>query len=220
MVSIVIVRHGETDFNKNRQLMGHNSTPLNSKGFDQARKLGKYLHTNYEFKKIYSSDLKRTIQTSNEISKFFRNCEVTYLNEFRERKIATELIGNSYGEFESKTRDENGRIDIFRKIGDGESPVEFYRRVKQGMQKVFEEISKFDFTDKILIITHGGTIRLLMGYLFIDLLENKESEYNYFPTEINNCSITELEYLSNMNSGIYNSEIILKFLNFYQYLDY
>ena len=42
-LTLVIVRHGETDANKNHIMQGHSEWPLNELGFQQARAAGKRL---------------------------------------------------------------------------------------------------------------------------------------------------------------------------------
>ena len=42
-MNIYLVRHGETDYNKDRLLMGQLDIPLNEKGLSQAKQVGKVL---------------------------------------------------------------------------------------------------------------------------------------------------------------------------------
>ena len=69
-MNIYIVRHGETNYNKQNLFQGLTNIPLNSNGKKQAEELAediKSININY----IYSSPLKRAIQTANIINKYF-----------------------------------------------------------------------------------------------------------------------------------------------------
>ncbi|TMU87496.1 histidine phosphatase family protein [Bacillus sp. BHET2] len=59
---IYVIRHGQTNFNKEGRLQGRNGLPLNEEGINQARNLEvalKQIHFDY----IFSSPQKRAIQT-------------------------------------------------------------------------------------------------------------------------------------------------------------
>ena len=65
-----IIQHfsGETASNKSGVLQGQIDTPLNETGFQQASLAGDSMKTT-QFDKVYTSDLKRVVQTASEIMK-------------------------------------------------------------------------------------------------------------------------------------------------------
>lgn len=65
--SIFITRHGETALNKDGKLRGWADPPLNSTGMAQAREAGEFFE-DIKVDRIYSSDLKRSMQTAKSIS--------------------------------------------------------------------------------------------------------------------------------------------------------
>jgi len=67
-MKIFLIRHGQTDYNKNFKLQGRIDIELNRTGFNQSEILAKRLST-YGLKKIYTSDLKRAVQTAKVIEK-------------------------------------------------------------------------------------------------------------------------------------------------------
>lgn len=60
---IILVRHGETDWNSQLRFQGGKDIPLNDVGRDQARKLAEYL-TDTNIDVIYSSNLSRARDTA------------------------------------------------------------------------------------------------------------------------------------------------------------
>jgi probable phosphoglycerate mutase len=64
--SIILIRHGETDWNAEGRIQGHLPVPLNARGMAQAEALGDHLQT-VPFDAVYSSDLLRTRQTAEAI---------------------------------------------------------------------------------------------------------------------------------------------------------
>ena len=62
MGTLLIVRHGETEWNAAGRIQGHTDIGLSSNGVDQARSLGKRL-LGLSIDAAYSSDLKRTSET-------------------------------------------------------------------------------------------------------------------------------------------------------------
>ena len=66
---VYIIRHGETNWNKEEIIQGHKNSKLSKKGKQQARNVGKKLR-DYEFDVIYSSDLNRALDTASYINKY------------------------------------------------------------------------------------------------------------------------------------------------------
>ncbi|TYS18666.1 histidine phosphatase family protein [Rossellomorea vietnamensis] len=60
---IYVIRHGETDWNREGRLQGRNGLPLNSRGLDQAKELNSVLE-NIKFEYVYSSPQERAVQTA------------------------------------------------------------------------------------------------------------------------------------------------------------
>jgi len=67
MTRLIIIRHGETDWNIEGRYQGQADPPLNKKGFSQARKLASEL-TKTGLDVIFSSPLQRAFQTAKVIA--------------------------------------------------------------------------------------------------------------------------------------------------------
>jgi len=69
MVKLILARHGETLWNVEKIYRGRSDVVLDEVGIKQAELLGKYL-TNYGLAAIYSSPLKRALDTANIIARY------------------------------------------------------------------------------------------------------------------------------------------------------
>jgi len=65
MTRLMLIRHGETDLNRQRKYCGHSNPPLNKTGFDQSKKIKAYLK-NCRFDAVYCSDLQRAFETKDQ----------------------------------------------------------------------------------------------------------------------------------------------------------
>lgn len=158
---VFLVRHGETDWNAELRVMGQLDIPLNERGRAQAR-LTADLLAREQFAAIYSSDLVRAVETAQIIATPHR-LDVLRVPELREA---------SYGLWEGLTRDEvlkkfpheyqMRRTDPenFRPCG-GESRTELYTRAS----KIFSDLVARHPNQKILIVSHGGTIRAILRFV-------------------------------------------------------
>tara|TARA_Y100001978_G_scaffold57208_1_gene51514 strand:+ start:17485 stop:18810 length:1326 start_codon:yes stop_codon:yes gene_type:complete len=93
---IILVRHGETDWNKEGRFQGQIDIPLNSTGREQANKAAKYLQ-NINFTKAFSSKMERPYETAQIILK---NANDIYIQKI------SELIEINHGLWEGKLEKE------------------------------------------------------------------------------------------------------------------
>ena len=92
---IILIRHGETNWNKEGRFQGQIDIPLNEKGKEQASKASKYLEE-IEFTKAISSSMKRPYETA----KIILNN-----NNIQIKKIES-LVEISHGLWEGKLEEE------------------------------------------------------------------------------------------------------------------
>lgn len=66
MKRVVLIRHGESKWNKENRFTGWTDVDLTEKGIEEAHKAGKYLKKEgFQFEKAYTSYLKRAVKTLN-----------------------------------------------------------------------------------------------------------------------------------------------------------
>ena len=63
MTQVILIRHGETEWNRQRRMQGHSDSPLSETGLRQAVLLGKRL-AQMQFDALYSSDSGRAHHTA------------------------------------------------------------------------------------------------------------------------------------------------------------
>ena len=168
-MDIVLIRHGESEANKNKILISNINDPLTKLGIIQVKKLENKLNNlNFQNKKIFSSQWKR----ANDTAKIL----------FPDDKIFTDcLLGETNpGIFESKLESEfNEKYPLFHKnflnkYEGGESHSDMSNRIVQFIQNNILGKQKKDET--LLIVTHGGPISIFLQYfLNISFIENYPS---------------------------------------------
>ena len=70
MTEIIIIRHGETEWNITGRFQGHSDVPLSAAGHEQAELLGKNIALD-DIDKIYASDLIRAVETAQPLAARF-----------------------------------------------------------------------------------------------------------------------------------------------------
>ena len=183
MVEILLIRHGETDYNKNRRFAGVTNIGLNDCGEKQAFHLREKLR-NEKIDIVYSSDLQRCIDTVRIIN---FNSEVRYSKNLREVNLGI-WEGLTYDEIKMNYPDEEARWKedwIHFAAPGGES---FFKMSKRVIGE-FEEI-KTNY-NKVAVVTHGGCICIILAHYIIGSLDGCLRFY------IDNGTITRLCFNNN-----------------------
>jgi broad specificity phosphatase PhoE len=157
-MELIFIRHGETDYNKLKRKMGQRvDAELDATGIDQAKEVITKLPT--EFSTIYSSPLKRAVQTAQVIADHFGKT-VTYSDLLKERDFGS-LSGKSWDQMHEETgkpikeQDESLAYD-YQPYG-GES----VEQVKDRLMKFLEEMKQKHEGETVLVVTHYGIIALM-----------------------------------------------------------
>jgi broad specificity phosphatase PhoE len=166
---ILLVRHGETDWNAERRWQGHSDRTLNELGRRQAEELAAQLG-GARIDAVYSSDLVRAHETARILAQR-RGLDVTAVPGLRERR---------FGSFEG-LRDEEvaHRFPGLHTAPDAETREEMADRVWTAL----ERIARAHPDGTILVVAHGGPIRAILRHLQDIRCEEP----------VQNCAILELD---------------------------
>ena len=157
---IILIRHGETEWNSQKRMQGHSNSDLSSVGEAQIQALGQWMK-NVPFDLIYSSDSPRAKQTAEAITQFSGH-ELQFDQRLREKNL---------GVFEGLTSEEarERHPEVFRLfktagskyvIDEGESTQQLQDRALE----IVNEIRIKHPEERVLLVTHGGFIRVVMKH--------------------------------------------------------
>lgn len=152
-MKVIIVRHGQTDHNKNNYCQGSIDTILNEEGIKQAKEL-KEKFKNINIDAVFSSPLKRALETA----KIAMPDKEILIDE----RIKERHLGLYEGAF-SKTIsfEEYGHYHLNKKDNGVEQIKDLYERISS----FFNEL-KTNYENKtVLIVTHGAVYNVIYYYI-------------------------------------------------------
>jgi probable phosphoglycerate mutase len=154
---LILIRHGETDWNRELRFQGHIDVPLNDTGHEQARRLGLRLaRESVQF--LVSSDLLRAQQTAAPAAQQL-GLDIVGSVELREQ---------SFGVVEGMNADEIQRLhprawedwlkfNEDHRMPEGESPREFHARVIEALGRIAAAHQQ----QTVMVVTHGGVLDMV-----------------------------------------------------------
>ncbi len=157
MIKLIFIRHPETDWNKQKRYMGNADIPLNDKGKKQARIISGYFK-NKNISVIYSSKLKRALETAELIAKP-HNLKVKQDERLNEIDFG-EWEGLTFGQIQKeypKLAKKYLANPLNAKIPQGESWIRFRNRVNKALKRILAREKGV-----IAIVSHGGVNRVII----------------------------------------------------------
>ena len=154
MTTLILVRHGETDWNAQQRWQGHSDTALNDAGREQARRLAAELE---RVDALYSSDLARARETA-EILAGTIGLEVRFDRRLRERGFGA-WEGLTTEEIESSFPDQRQRWRAG--IGEGAPDAEPFESFAARVGSFVDDVGRRHVDEEVLVVAHGGTIRVV-----------------------------------------------------------
>lgn len=159
-MQITLVRHAQTEWNRDNRWQGQTDVPLSEHGAHEARELSQSLD-GQSFHHVICSDLSRARKTL-ELGGGERFGTVDYRASWREMNLGgwcglknDEVRARFPDELESLMRGDNVRFG-----GTGESAFEFRDRVVAALRELETEQER-----DILLMTHGGVIRAVLQHI-------------------------------------------------------
>jgi probable phosphoglycerate mutase len=157
---LILIRHGETEWNARGRLQGHLDSPLSARGLRQADALAARL-ASVSFHALYSSDLGRALETARRIA---ARTSHPVLQDMRLRERGLGLL-------EGLTREEASQRhpEVFAEyaaggpdfvIPGGESASQRLRHALECL----EELAARHAGARIVVVTHGGVLSSLFRH--------------------------------------------------------
>lgn len=180
-LDVVIVRHGETDYNLTNTIQGQTDIPLNENGIKQAQLVAERLKGEH-FTAVYSSDLSRAMVTAKTIAPGLEIIPDRRLREWLlgdwQGKTVAEIEKMSPGGFRAAINDPDS------KVPNGESSNDILMRINT----FITDLVKTHTEGKILLVSHGGAIRK-MFHVFMGL----HNSFKELP-QVDNTAVCRLVY--------------------------
>lgn len=185
-MKIYVIRHGETDANKNGVLQGSSNWPLNEDGIKLAKITGENMK-GIKFDACFSSPLDRAKSTAELVLKYSENnIDVQYDDRLKELDM---------GIYEGKKIKPDElevpliKILLFKwnaflcgRFKGGENVQELCART----QNFLKELSKKNY-ENVLVSTHGCALRAMLNMLY-------KNKFSYWQGHVPyNCSVSILE---------------------------
>lgn len=175
---LVLIRHGESQWNKENRFTGFTDVDLNETGVAEAKRAGQALK-DIPFDKVYTSTLKRAYRTAEIVLTEAGQKPLTVKHDDLRERDYGDLTGLNKDETRQKFGDE--QVHIWRRSYDvrppgGESLQDVFARVKPYYEAHI--LPDLKAGKNVLVAAHGNTLRAML----IVLGENT-------PENINNAEI-------------------------------
>jgi broad specificity phosphatase PhoE len=183
MAELILVRHGETEWNVGEIFRGRLDIDLNETGKKQAELLGKYL-SQVKTEAVYSSPLKRAVNTAQAIARH-QNLEVQNATGLNDLDFG-QWQGLSLGEVSKKYKDlyaEWANHPERVKLPGGETLGE----VRERAVKVVDEVTA-KYKGAVVLVSH----RVVNKVLICALLGLDDS--HFWNVRLDTCGITTFTY--------------------------
>ncbi|ELZ29182.1 phosphoglycerate mutase [Halosimplex carlsbadense 2-9-1] len=183
--TVVLVRHGETTWNRAGRIQGWADATLTEDGREQARAAGSHLADSHAVDRLVVSDLKRTLETADALRTAGVAAEPERARAWRERDFG-ELQGLTRTAIASRHPEyhRGGSLLAVRSVEGGESLSAFETRVRDGWDRLVGDLGA---SETVAVVTHGGPIRAVLSAVTGRELASLASEFS--PS---NCGLTEI----------------------------
>jgi probable phosphoglycerate mutase len=180
---LLLVRHGQSTWNREHRIQGQLDPPLSDEGRRQAERVGHRL-AGRRLAGFYSSDLKRAFQTSQAIQAVtgqnpepMAGLREIYLGEWE--GLHTDELAERFPQAWSSWSEEPN-WDL---VPGGEGAALFETRVAAALDGILERHNHGD----VLVVTHGGVIQIALHRVI------GRASRGLFPFKIQNASISVIE---------------------------
>jgi len=168
-MKIYLIRHGQTEWNKEERFQGQKNSNLTNKGINQAQELGAFFKdNNIKFGKIFCSPLGRTRQTA-----AYLDLEANIVYDKRLMEIS---LGRWEGEKYSAIKDFSEKLDYAfwnEPLKFIDESAETYKELCDRLIDFFNDVCEtIKSEESILVISHGAVIRTIYSFFEFGRLDN------------------------------------------------
>ncbi len=154
---LILIRHGETDWNRELRFQGHIDVPLNDTGHEQARRLGLRM-AGEKVDVLLASDLLRTQQTAAPAARQL-SLEVITQAALREQNfgVAEGLRADDIRELHPRAWEDWLEFRADHAMPEGESARQFHTRIIAALGRIAST-----YTGQcVMVVTHGGVLDMV-----------------------------------------------------------
>ncbi|MFC7135737.1 histidine phosphatase family protein [Halobaculum litoreum] len=164
MGTILLCRHGETPWNRDRRVQGWAPTELTDRGREQAAALADYLADEYAVDRVVASDLERAAETARAVSRA-TGVEPAFDARWRERdfgRMQGLRYGELFGTYPEYTLSEVGYAAAETTPESGESLLDMWGRVTAAFADLRAAVGA---DETVAVVAHGGPLYAVTGEL-------------------------------------------------------
>jgi broad specificity phosphatase PhoE len=168
--TILLVRHGQTDWNAQQRWQGHLDIPLNETGKKQAAALARRLES-WPIQAVYASDLQRAAMTAVSIATPLA-LQPIFDPQWRERDV---------GDFAGLTKEEirHRYPDIWENMKHGllaPPNGEDWRALRRRAAAAFEQVVSGHNGEMVVVVSHGGLLSNVVAHV-LEIPENRHGRF-------------------------------------------
>ena len=155
MTTLLLVRHGETDWNRERRFQGHADPPLNETGREQARALAEQLAGERDRRRSTRATSRRARETAEIVAARARSPRSSPLPDLREIDVG-DVAGPDVA---PRSRSASRRRARWRERGHGGRRRDARASWPSASSQRSRRIAARHPDGAVLVVTHGGPIR-------------------------------------------------------------
>ena len=163
MTELILIRHGETDWNRELRFQGHVDVPLNATGHEQARRLAERLAAErLAVDHLVCSDLIRTQQTAApSLQALLPQLRIETLTDSSLREQSFGIVdGMRVDDIKAGHAEAWSqwlRFEADSGMPGGETTRQFHARVMDAMRRIAQQYQG----QKVMVVTHGGVLDMV-----------------------------------------------------------
>lgn len=182
---LYLIRHGETEANKNGILMGSTDVPLNEQGRLQALTLRERINA-LTADHIFCSPLQRAVETA--VLIFGENAPIITDSSIQEYHFG-QWEGKHFSEI-AKAYPETWKYWLLDWEQTQIPEAEAFAAFKLRLIMFVDELLRYHQGKKLVLVSHGGCIRALLAHFFCASVAS-----GYWKFKVENATLTEVEFM-------------------------